>query len=180
MNFIATELADAYIIELKRFTDERGSFAQVWDAAAFERQGLPTRVVLINESYNRQRGTLRGMHFQRPPHAQAKVVRCIRGAIYDVIVDLRPDSSSYLRWVGVELTEENGRLLYVPEGFAHGFQTLEDETRVEYQVSDIYAPQLEDGVRYDDPAFGISWPLEVAVISPKDMRWPLYQAQREA
>lgn len=176
MKFTPTELKDACIIDLKRFADERGSFAQVWDAVAFEREGLPTRVVLINESVNRQRGTLRGMHFQRDPHPQAKWVRCLRGAIYDVIIDLRPGSPSYMRWVGVELTEDNDRLLYVPVGFAHGFQTLVDDTRVEYQVSDIYAPHTEGGVRYDDPAFGIVWPLDVTVISPKDLAWSAYRA----
>ncbi|MFO7167193.1 MAG: dTDP-4-dehydrorhamnose 3,5-epimerase [Chloroflexota bacterium] len=174
MIFTQTELKDAYIIEPKRIEDERGAFVQVWDAAAFERLGLPTRIVLINESYNRRRGTLRGMHFQRAPYAQAKLVRCIRGALHDVIVDLRPDSPSYLRWIGVDLTEENGRMLYVPEGFAHGFQTLVDDTRIQYQVSEVYAPQAEGGYRYDDPAFGISWPLPVTSISQKDLSWPPY------
>jgi dTDP-4-dehydrorhamnose 3,5-epimerase len=175
MHFSQTELKDAYLIETQRIEDERGSFTQVWDVAAFERHGLPTRTVQINESFNRKRGTLRGMHFQRDPYAQPKVVRCIRGAFHDVIVDLRPESPTYMRWLGVDLSEENGRILYVPAGFAHGFQTLADDTRVEYQVGQVYAPQAEGGFRYDDPAFDLRWPLAVTAISPKDLAWPPYE-----
>ena len=123
-------------------------------------------------SYNRRKGTLRGMHFQREPHAETKLVRVVRGAIYDVIIDLRPDSPTFKRWIGVELTAENRRALYVPAGFAHGFQTLADDTEVFYQVSAFYTPGAEGGVRYDDPAFAVSWPLPVSVISAKDAAWP--------
>lgn len=175
MIFTQTELKDAYIIEPKRIEDERGAFVQVWDAAAFERLGLPTRIVLINESYNRRRGTLRGMHFQRAPHAEVKIVRCTRGAIYDVIIDLRPDSPTFKRWIGVELTQDNQRMLYVPEGFAHGFQALTDDTETAYNVSAFYTPGAEGGVRYNDPAFDIQWPLPVSVISEKDANWPDFQ-----
>lgn len=171
MIFIETELRDAYIIELERREDNRGFFARTWCQQEFADHGLVDRIVQANLSYNRTRGTLRGMHFQRAPHAEAKVIRAVRGAIYDVIIDLRPDSPSYKRWIGVELTADNRRALYVPEGFAHGFQTLADDTDVLYEMSAFYAPLAADGLRYNDPAFGISWPLPVSVISEKDMYW---------
>jgi dTDP-4-dehydrorhamnose 3,5-epimerase len=176
MFFTATELKDAYIIDLDRREDNRGFFARTWAADEFESRGMVSRVVQANLSYNRTKGTLRGMHFQHAPYAETKLVRCVRGAILDVIVDLRPDSPSYKRWVGVELTAENRRALYVPEGFAHGFQTLVDDAEVMYQVSQIYTPSAEGGVRYDDPAFGIIWPLPPTEMSPKDQRWPLFDA----
>jgi dTDP-4-dehydrorhamnose 3,5-epimerase len=174
MFFTATELKDAYIIDLDRREDNRGFFARTWAADEFESRGMVSRVVQANLSYNRTKGTLRGMHFQHAPYAETKLVRCVRGAILDVIVDLRPDSPSYKRWVGVELTAENRRALYVPEGFAHGFQTLVDDAEVMYQVSQIYTPSAEGGVRYDDPAFGIIWPLSPTEMSPKDERWPTF------
>lgn len=177
MNFTPISLQDAYLITAKRYQDERGYFAQLWDKAACERHGLPTRLVHLNTSYNRRRGTLRGMHFQNAPCAQAKFVRCLRGAIYDVIIDLRPDSPTYLRWEGVRLSDENSATLYVPAGFAHGFQTLVDDTEIMYQVDAAYAPQAESGVRYDDPVFAIDWPLDVMSISEKDTQWPLYEAR---
>jgi dTDP-4-dehydrorhamnose 3,5-epimerase len=154
--------------------DNRGFFARVWADDEFAAHGLVSRVVQMNLSYNRVAGTLRGMHFQHAPYAETKLVRCIRGAIYDVIIDLRPDSPTYKRWIGVKLTAANRLALYVPEGFAHGFQTLEDDTEVFYQVSQYYTPSAEGGVRYDDPAFGIEWPLPVTEISEKDKRWPLF------
>jgi dTDP-4-dehydrorhamnose 3,5-epimerase len=146
----------------------------VWAKDEFAEHGLVDRVVQMNLSYNRLAGTLRGMHFQHAPYAETKLVRCIRGAIYDVIIDLRPDSPTYKRWIGVTLTAANRLALYVPEGFAHGFQTLEDDTEVFYQVSQYYTPSAEGGVRYDDPAFGIEWPLPVTEMSEKDKRWPLF------
>jgi dTDP-4-dehydrorhamnose 3,5-epimerase len=170
--FTETELPGAYVVDLERREDDRGFFARAWCQNEFADHGLSTRVVQCNISHNVRKGTVRGMHFQNPPHAEAKLVRCTRGAIYDVIVDLRPSSATHKRWIGVELTAANGRALYVPEGFAHGFQTLEDETETFYQVSEFYAPGAEGGVRWNDPAFGIEWPLaEPTVISEKDMSW---------
>ncbi len=172
MIFTPTELKDATIIDLEPFHDERGFFARTWCQREFAEHGLVATVVQANMSYNRRKGTLRGMHFQREPHAETKLVRVVRGAIYDVIIDLRPDSPTFKRWIGVELTAENRRALYVPAGFAHGFQTLADDTEVFYQVSAFYTPGAEGGVRYDDPAFAVSWPLPVSVISAKDAAWP--------
>ncbi|MGB9736934.1 MAG: dTDP-4-dehydrorhamnose 3,5-epimerase [Chloroflexus aggregans] len=174
MRFIPTELKDAHIIELEPREDNRGFFARVWSKDEFAEHGLVDRVVQMNLSYNRLAGTLRGMHFQHAPYAETKLVRCIRGAIYDVIIDLRPDSPTYKRWIGVTLTAANRLALYVPEGFAHGFQTLEDDTEVFYQVSQYYTPSAEGGVRFDDPAFSIKWPLPVTEMSEKDKRWPLF------
>jgi dTDP-4-dehydrorhamnose 3,5-epimerase len=176
VKFVETELPGAYVIELAPHADERGFFARAWCESELADQGLETRVVQANVSYNPKRGTLRGMHFQRPPHAEVKIVRCTRGAVYDVIVDLRVDSPTYRRWTGVELTAENRRALYVPRGFAHGFQTLVDDTELYYQVSDSYAPEAEGGVRWDDPAFAIRWPLpEDPILSPKDRSWPDFE-----
>ncbi len=155
MIFNETKLAGAYVVEQELFEDVRGFFARSWSEREFAARGLDARLVECNISFNHRRGTLRGMHFQAAPHGQAKLVRCTRGAIYDVIVDLRPDSPSYLKHVGVELSEENRRALYVPAMFAHGYQTLVDETEVTYQVSGAYTPSAERGLRHDDPAFGI-------------------------
>jgi dTDP-4-dehydrorhamnose 3,5-epimerase len=158
MNFIATKLPGAFIIEPERFDDERGFLARVWSARAFAERNLSAPFVECNISYNKRRGTLRGMHFQRAPHAQAKLVRCTRGAIYDAIIDLRPESPTFKQWLGVELTAENRLSFYVPEGCAHGYQTLVDETEIFYQMSEVYAPEASDGVRWNDPAFAIEWP----------------------
>lgn len=172
MKFTKTRLADAVLIELDRFADERGYFARVMCAREFAEAGLADTFVQANHSYNARAGTLRGMHYQKEPHGEVKLVRCVRGAIHDVIVDLRRESPTFGQWQGFDLTAENGCMLYVPEGFAHGFQTLEDDTDVTYQVSEFYTPGAEAGVRYDDPAFGISWPRAVTVISEKDAGWP--------
>lgn len=174
MLFTPTELAGAYIIDFQQREDARGFFAHAWSRAEFEQHGLTGQIVDINFSYNRSRGTVRGMHFQNAPYAQVKVVRCVRGAIYDAIVDLRPASPTFRRWIGVELTADNHRALYVPEGFAHGFQTLEADCDVLYLVSEIYAPSAEGGVRYDDPAFGVEWPLPATVISERDLAWATF------
>ena len=174
MIFIETELKDATIIELERREDERGFFARTWCQNEFEEHGLVARIVQANMSYNRLKGTLRGMHFQNAPYAETKLVRAVRGAIYDVIIDLRPDSPTFKRWIGVELSADNRRALYVPEGFAHGFQTLSDDADVMYQVSAFYTPGAEGGLRYNDPSFDIQWPLPVSVISDKDAAWPDY------
>ncbi len=172
MIFTETELQGAYVIELKKLEDERGFFARGYCSKEFESYGLASRVVQSNVSFNWKKATLRGLHYQNVPYVETKLVRCTRGAIYDVIIDLRPDSNTFKQWIGVELTEGNYRMLYVPECFAHGFQTLEDHTEVIYHVSEFYTPKAEQGIRYNDPAFKIHWPLEVEVISPKDENWP--------
>jgi dTDP-4-dehydrorhamnose 3,5-epimerase len=175
MKFRKTSLADAMLIDLEPRADERGFFARTFCTAEFAAQGLETSFPQSNHSHNLKAGTLRGMHYQHPPHGEVKLVRCVRGAILDVIVDLRPGSPSYGQWEGFELTAENGRILYVPVGFGHGFQTLEDMSDVTYQVSHPYTPGAEGGLRWDDPAIGIAWPLPVSVISEKDAAWPPIQ-----
>jgi dTDP-4-dehydrorhamnose 3,5-epimerase len=173
MLFTETPLTGAYLLDLEKREDDRGFFARTWCRREFEAHGLKVDLVQTNDSYNHHRGTLRGMHMQRTPHAETKLVRCIAGAIYDVIVDLRPDSPTYCRWYGVELNAENRRQLYVPEGFAHGYQTLTEGAEVTYQVTEFYTPGAEQGYRWDDPAFGIVWSLPVTILSDKDARWPL-------
>jgi dTDP-4-dehydrorhamnose 3,5-epimerase len=173
--FVATRLQDAHIIEIEKLADKRGFFARSWCQKEFERHGLVSIMVQANLSHNKKKGTLRGMHYQRAPYEEVKLVRCTRGSIYDVIIDLRPDSPTYKQWIGVELTADGYKMLYVPGGFAHGFLTLEDDTEVTYQVSQFYTPGAEGGVRWNDPAFGIVWPGEVQVISDKDRSWPDYQ-----
>jgi dTDP-4-dehydrorhamnose 3,5-epimerase len=172
MRFRETTLADARLIELDKRGDARGFFARVFCAEEFAAVGLETRFVQINHARSLGRGTIRGLHFQRPPHGEVKVVRVVRGALHDVILDLRPDSPTFGRWEGFELTAETGTMLYVPAGFAHGFQTLTDDTEVTYQVSAPYTPAAEGGVRWNDPALGIDWPLPVGTISDKDAGWP--------
>lgn len=173
MIFRETTLADAWLIDLEWRGDERGGFARTMDAQEFAARGMDGVYVQQNASVSLKAGTVRGLHFQRPPHAEAKLVRCLRGRILDVIVDLRRESPSYMRHEGFELSAENGRMLYVPKGFAHGFQTLVDDVEVSYLVSAFYAPAAEGGLRYDDPRLAIDWPLPVTVISPKDVGWPL-------
>ena len=168
MIFKETKLKGAYIIELELLEDERGFFARTFCQEEFEVHGLNPRVVQCNIAFNRKKGTLRGMHYQVAPHEEAKLVSCIRGAIYDVIIDLRPDSTTYRQWLTVELDAEDYKMLYVPEGFAHGFQTLKDNTVVFYQMSEFYHPECARGVQWDDPAFGIEWPLAEVIISAKD------------
>jgi len=168
MIFHPTGLQDAWIVDCELRSDDRGFFARSWCSREFAVHGLNSRLVQCNLSYNKVAGTLRGMHFQRAPHAEVKLVRCTRGAVYDVIVDLRPDSPTFMKHTGVELTETNRRALYVPEGFGHGYITLRDESDVFYQVTEFYAPDAADGVRWNDPAFGITWPVPVRVISERD------------
>jgi dTDP-4-dehydrorhamnose 3,5-epimerase len=174
MIFSETKLKGAFIIDLEIREDHRGFFARTFCAKEFEDHGLKPVVAQCNLSFNYKAGTLRGMHYQTPPAAETKLIRCTRGAIYDVIIDLRPESPTYMQHVGVELTEENRRALYVPEMFAHGYQTLTDGAEVVYQVGEFYTPGYERGIRYDDPAFGIQWPVPVSVISEKDASWSLY------
>jgi dTDP-4-dehydrorhamnose 3,5-epimerase len=171
--FAETDLRGAYVIDVEPRVDERGFFARAWCRDEFEEYGLETEIAQCNLAYNHYAGTLRGMHFQSHPHAEVKLVRCTRGAVYDVIIDLRPDSPTFMRWIGVELSAENRRMLYVPEGFAHGYQTLVDGSETFYQVSRAYVPDAGGGVRWDDPAFGIDWPpVDRRIISPKDQAWP--------
>jgi len=172
MIFRETTLKGAFVIEVEKFGDKRGFFARAWSRKEVEANGLISRVAETNISFSKRRGTLRGMHYQIAPYEQVKLVRCTAGAIYDVIIDMRLDSPTYRKWTGVELTAENYRMLYVPEHFAHGFQTLEDDTEVTYQVSQFYSPESERGVRYNDPAFQVEWPRPVEVISEKDTAWP--------
>lgn len=174
MIFNETVLAGAFLVELERRTDERGYFARSFCVDEFAAHGLPTAVIQCNVSFNLYRGTLRGMHFQRAPRAEAKLVRCTRGAIYDVIVDLRPESPTYCRWYGTELTEENGSALFIPEGFAHGFQSLADNSEVFYQMFAGYSAGHADGVRWDDPAFDISWPLPVSSMAKRDQNFEFW------
>ena len=173
MIFTETELPGAYVLDLERRDDDRGFFARAWCMNELGDHGLVTRIVQANVSFNDRKGTLRGMHMQVAPHAEVKVIRATRGSVLDVIVDLRPDSPTFKRWIGVELSAANGRALYVPEGFAHGYQTLEDDTETFYLVSEFYAPDAERGLRWDDPALGIEWPdPENAILSDKDASWP--------
>ncbi len=180
MKFIETELDGAYILEPDLSDDERGFFARTFCANDFTEHGLTPVTAQSNLSFNHRAGTLRGMHYQLAPAAEAKLVRCTRGAIHDVIVDLRPDSRTYLSHIGVELSEDNRRALYVPELFGHGYQALTDGAEVIYQVSEFYTPGQERGLRYDDPAIGIEWPLPVSVISEKDSSWPAFEAPAPA
>jgi dTDP-4-dehydrorhamnose 3,5-epimerase len=172
MIFTETKLHGAYVIAPERYHDERGFFARMWCQNEWAARGLNPRLVQSNVSFNTQRGTLRGMHWQRVPHAEAKLVRCTMGAIYDVIIDLRPDSVTYKQYYTLILTPEDRTMLYVPEGVAHGFLTLLDNTEVFYQMSEFYHPENQTGVRWNDPAFSIHWVDEVRVISPRDEHYP--------
>ena len=172
MIFTATTLRGAFIIELDKHEDERGFFARSWCQNEFQGQGLKAETVQCNISFNKRRGTVRGMHYQVAPCAEAKLIRCTRGSAYDVIIDLRPDSPSYKAHLCEVLSAENYKMLYVPEGFAHGFQTLEDNTELVYQMSEFYAPDLARGVRYNDPAFGIKWPIKNVIINDRDRTYP--------
>lgn len=174
MIFTETKLKGAFIIDVKRLEDERGFFGRSWCKTEMEEHGLKSNVVQANVSFNHKKGTLRGMHFQFSPYQETKLIRCTRGAIYDVIVDLRKDSPTYKQWIGVELTEDNFRMLFVPEDFAHGFITLQDNTAVTYQVTQFYTPGAEGGIRWNDPALDIEWPVPVEVISAKDKNHPDY------
>ena len=172
MIFAETRLPGAYVIELEKLADERGFFARTWCRDEFRSHGLGVDWVQFNVSGNRRRGTLRGMHYQGAPRQEAKLVRCTMGGIHDVIIDLRPESRAFRQHASVVLTAENGRMLFVPEGLAHGFLTLEDDTEVFYMMSEFYAPELARGVRWNDPAFGIHWPADVEVVSDRDRSYP--------
>jgi dTDP-4-dehydrorhamnose 3,5-epimerase len=173
--FTPTKLAGAFIIDLEPRSDARGFFARTFCQHEMAAHGLKSTFVQANLSFNHRAGTLRGMHYQLPPAAETKLIRCTQGALYDVIVDLRPESPTYLEHIAVELTAENRRALYVPEMFAHGYQALVDGTEAFYQVGEFYQPGYERGLRYDDPRLAIQWPLPVSEISAKDAAWPLLE-----
>jgi dTDP-4-dehydrorhamnose 3,5-epimerase len=175
MEFTETTLKGAFLVGFNKIADHRGFFARGWCRDEFARHGLTANMVQLNVGFSHKKGTLRGLHYQVAPHEEAKFVRCTRGALFDVIVDLRPGSPTRGRWFGAELTAENGLMMYLPEGFAHGCQTLSDDTEMYYMTSAPYVAAAAHGLRYDEPIFGISWPLPVAVISDADANWPRYE-----
>lgn len=172
MKFTPSPLNDAYVIDLEKRGDERGFFARFFCEHEYAQHRLNHQIVQINNSFSRDRGTLRGMHYQLAPKAEDKIIRCLRGSFFDVIIDLRADSATFLKHFAIELSAENRTMLYVPKGFAHGFMTLEDNTEALYLVTEFYSPQYERGIRYNDPKFGIRWPFEPVVISDKDRKHP--------
>jgi|SRR5713101_1116342 len=175
MRFTETNVKGAYLIDLERHDDNRGFFARSWCAKEFGALGLNFGAVQINVGYTARKASLRGLHYQLAPHEEAKTVRCTQGAVFDVVVDLRPDSPTHKRWDGFELTGGNHRSLYIPEGCAHGYQTLVDASEIEYLTTAFYAPESGRGVRFDDPGFAINWPLPVDIISDADRSWPNYR-----
>ncbi len=179
MIFTETKLSGAFVIDVERREDARGFFARVFCQHEFEAHGLKPIIAQANVAYNRKKGTIRGMHFQFPPAAETKLVRCTRGAILDIIVDLRPESLTYLDHIAVELTGESCRALYVPERFAHGYQVLRDDTETSYQVGEFYTPGCEGGLHFNDPRLALRWPLPVSVISDKDQAWKQLDEQEE-
>jgi dTDP-4-dehydrorhamnose 3,5-epimerase len=178
VRFLPTSLSGVYLIEPERHADDRGFFARTWCAQEMAAQGLEPELTQCSVSFNHRRGTLRGLHYQAPPFAEVKLVRCTRGAVYDVAVDLRPDSPTFRGWLGVELTEDNGGALYLPRGFAHGFYALADASEVAYQISAPYRPEAARGVRWDDPFHGARWPGPVEVIAARDRDYPDVDASR--
>ena len=172
MRFLDTPIPGVFVIEAEPRADERGYFARTFCKQEFSDRSLCTEWVQISTSFNRRRGTLRGMHFQDAPFAEIKLVRCTRGAVYDVALDLRPHSPAYRQWFAADLTADNGRMMYIPKGVAHGFQSLADDSEVLYNIGEYYHPEASRGVRWDDPAFGIVWPVANPILSPKDQTWP--------
>ena len=177
MNFAQTEIDGSFVVTMEPFADERGWFARAWCENEFREQALPVRAVQTNVSFNHRSGTIRGLHWQVAPFGESKLLRCTAGAIFDVAVDIREGSPTFGRWQGVRLEAGDGQLVYVPEGCAHGYQALEDGSEVSYNVSHAYVPGAERGLRWDDPAFGIEWPLEDVIVSEKDAAWPDYELQ---
>lgn len=179
MIFTETQLAGAFIIDLEKLEDNRGFFARSWSVKEFGERGLESRLAECNISFNHKKDTLRGMHYQASPHGQTKIVRCTMGSVYDVIIDLRPTSPTFKHWIGVELTARNRRMLYIPKDFAHGFQTLDDETEIFYEMSEPYAPGSGRGVRWNDSAFGITWPeARAAITNQRDNTYPDFVLER--
>jgi len=175
MIFKKTKFEGVYIIEPKKLEDERGFFARTWDMDDFEKNGLNSKILQCSISHTKTKGTIRGLHYQISPFEETKIIRCTRGKIYDVIIDLRKDSPTYKKWGSFDLSSENYNMLYVPEGFAHGFQSLEDNIEMFYQMTQIFQSEYNKGIRWDDPIFNISWPLDVAIISKKDKNWELFK-----
>ena len=175
MEFTETKLKGAFLVRLKKIEDNRGFFARGWCHEEFKAHGMNPNMLQLNVGFSHKKGTLRGMHYQEAPHAEVKFVRCTRGAIYDVIIDLRRKSPTHGQWFGAELTQDNGTMLYAPEGFAHGYQTLTDDADMYYMTTAMFARDSAKGVRSNDPAFGIQWPLPVSVISDPDQKWPDYR-----
>ncbi len=173
MKFIETPLAGAYVIELEPFMDERGLFVRTFCQNELSKIGFDRQIVQINHSMTRQKGAIRGLHYQLPPVCETKIIRCVQGAVFDVMLDIRKSSSTYLKWHGVELSKDNMRLVYIPEGFAHGFQTLTDNAELIYHHSAFYSPESERGLRFNDPAVAINWPLNVSSVSERDKNHPL-------
>ena len=169
MKFTELELSGAYVVEIEKREDERGFFGRAWCAQEFEAHGLKNTIRQINTSFSVKRGTIRGLHYQVDPHQETKFIRCTKGRIFDVVIDLRPESPTFKQWVGTELSADNYKMVYVPENFAHGFLTLEDNSEVYYPTTEFYTPNAERGIRFNDPAFGIDWPLEVSTFSEKDI-----------
>jgi len=174
MIFTETSLNNAYVVELEKREDHRGFFARTWDKNEFQKHNLNSNLVQCNISFSKKRGTLRGMHYQQKPFEESKLIRCTKGKIFDVIIDLRKSSSTFKKWFGIELTEENYKMLYVPEGFAHGFQSLEDNSEIIYQVSEFYTPNSELGIHWNDPTFNIDWPIQEKIITDKDNSWKFF------
>ena len=172
MIFVETKLKGVCIVELEKREDHRGFFARSWDEKIFEQHGLVGRVIQQNIAFSKIKGTIRGLHYQKAPYQETKFVRCTRGTVFDVMVDLRPDSATFKQWLGVKLTVDDYRLLYVPKDFAQGFQSLEDNSEIMYLVSEVYTPAAEAGIRYNDPAIGIEWPLPISMITEKDANLP--------
>lgn len=173
MKFIEAPLAGAYVIEPEQFMDERGLFARTFCQKEFAKIGFDKQIVQINHSLTRRKGAIRGMHYQRPPACEIKIIRCVQGAVYDLMVDLRAGSATFLKWHGVELSKENMRMVYIPEGFAHGFQSITNNAELIYHHSAFYIPEYECGLRFDDPSLAIAWPLKVSRISERDKNYPL-------
>jgi dTDP-4-dehydrorhamnose 3,5-epimerase len=178
MKFTELELSGAFLVDLEPIEDERGFFARSFCRQEFAARGLNPAVAQCNISFNRQRGTLRGLHYQAPPKGEAKLVRCTRGALYDVVADLRPGSPTFCRWSAVQLSAENYQMLYIPAGLAHGFQTLRDDTELFYQMSEFYDPGSARGLRWDDPTFQINWPLPITAVSERDRSYPPFESGR--
>mgnify|MGYP003998255495 FL=1 len=179
MKFVETSLKGSYIIELEKLEDERGFFTRMWDEEIFQNKELNSRLVQISLSSNKKKGTLRGMHFQEKPFEETKIVRCVKGKIFDVIIDLRSNSKTYKKWISIELNSNDLKMIYIPEGFAHGFQTLEDNTEVMYQMSNWFSPEHAKGIRWNDQEFNITWPINEPIISKKDQSHELQNTRRE-
>ena len=175
MKFSETKLSGAFVIEIEKIEDERGFFTRIWDKKEFKKQGLSSELTQCSVSFNKNKGTLRGMHYQISPSEEIKIVRCTQGKIFDVIIDLRKDSKTYKKWIGIELSQDNYKMLYIPKGFAHGFLTLDENTEIFYQMSNEYNKEMAQGIRWNDPTFSINWPSKITIMSERDMNFEPYK-----